>query len=84
MDMAESEQRHRITMDAKVLESEFLLAKRGQQFGLITSIFCIVGAVLLGYFDMQWLGGILAGMSAIGLVREFIKRRESTRKSDPT
>ena len=75
MEMAETEQKHRINMDTTVLESETDLAKWGQIFGLVTSILCIGGAVLLGYLGMQWLGGVLAGMSAIGLVKEFSKRR---------
>ena len=74
--MAETEQQHRINLNTSVVDSEILLAKRGQIFGLVTSILCISGAVILGFMGMQWLGGVLVGMSAIGLVRAFIKRRD--------
>ena len=71
VNMAETEQKHRMGWETNALDSDIKLAKRGQLFGFCAAVLCIAGAILLGYWGMAWPAVVLGGMSAISLVRVF-------------
>ncbi len=76
LDMAEKEQSHRIDWEMTTLNANHKHQNRGQYFGLITAILCIVGACYMATIDQPWPAAILAGASVIGLVRAFVDRRK--------
>ena len=73
--MAEKEQDHRIAWETKALDENARETNLGQKFGLVTAVFCILASVYLSMNGHQWVAGVLAGTSALGLVARFLRGR---------
>jgi len=72
MKEAELQSAHRRSMENKVVDSDNYQSARGQNYGLIIALVCIVGSILLGLMGQPWLGGVLATTTVIGLVTVYV------------
>ena len=72
--MVEKEQEHRMHWEGAALTVATRETLLGQWFGLLIAAICIGSAVFLAMNEHQWVAGVLAGASAIGLVGRFIRR----------
>ncbi len=73
--MAEKEQAHRIHWERDALTVATRETLLGQWFGLLIAAPCIGSAVFPATNGQQWVAGILADASAIGLAGRFIRKR---------
>lgn len=76
LSMAEKEQEHRINWEDRALETTARETALGQWLGFATGLACIASSIYLAMNDNQWVAGILAGVSVLGLVKKFIRGRE--------
>ena len=75
--MAEREQQHRTAWESKQLEVAASEATGGQWLGFVVVIICIGSAVYLSSIGHQWVAGVVAGTSVVGLVGRFVQGRSS-------
>lgn len=77
--MAEKEQQRRTVRENKQLEVATSGATRGQELGFVVVIICVGSAVYLSSLGHQWVAGVVAGISVVGLVGRFVQGRSSGR-----
>jgi uncharacterized membrane protein len=75
MEMAEKQQSHRIEIEKLVVESQQRQSGRGQIFALIIGISGIGAGTFLAANGHDYVGGIIAGSTVVGLVYAFITGR---------
>ena len=80
MQMAESEQSHRIDWENKCLEISGGEVARGQWMGFAVSILCIGGTIWLAHVGHEWPAVVLGGASAANLVGRFLGQRSSSNR----
>ncbi len=83
MKMAENQLEHRLSIEKSVVNSNNNDSRLGQIFGFVLSIVCIGAAVYLGINDHEWLAGIIATTTIIGLITTFVLgKKYQFRKDD--
>ena len=75
IDMAKSQQEHRIDMERKIVEHEIKSEDRGQLYGFVLGAFCISGALFASYNGAQELSYILATTTLLGALGVFVLRK---------
>ena len=75
LDMAKSQQGHRTEMEKKIVEHEIKSEDRGQLFGFILGVLCIVGALLASYPGNYRLSYLLATTTILGAIGVFVLRK---------
>lgn len=73
--MAERQLDHRINCEDKMVDGSVDESKRGQNYGLIVALLFLAAAVFLGYFDHDWLAGVLGGGTLVALVTVFVTHK---------
>lgn len=68
----EKQTNHRIELEKKQQEEDFVLAKQGQNYALTIAIFGILSSLAAIYLGSPTVAGILGGSTIIGLVTAFI------------
>lgn len=81
LSMAERQQSHRIEMEKKVISEGLVKERRGQIFGFVLFILCLITSVVFIYFGLPKFGGILATISAIAVVGLFLGGKMVVRKN---
>ncbi len=80
--MAESQQKHRHSLESKSVEAAIKVEARGQNYALVVSLFIIIGALYLIDSGREISGSILAGGTLTGLAYIFITGRKKESNSD--
>lgn len=79
----DKEQEHRHIIDKRMTDLAYLRAKSeieeiktGQKIGAFVTIILIAASVLVARMGYEWLGAIMIGTSALGVVHKFIDGRK--------
>ncbi len=81
MKMAENQQKHRISIESKVIKSQSSQSKLGQIFGLIVGLVGIGCGTYLAANGEPTVGGIIAGGTVVSLVSVFVIGKAIQRKN---
>lgn len=73
--MAKSQQGHRIEMEKRIVDHEIKSEDRGQLFGFILGVLCIVGALIASYTGNYRLSYFLATTTLLGAIGVFVLRK---------
>jgi uncharacterized membrane protein len=77
--MAEEEQRHRFKMQEQELKQPYVLARRGQLFGLLSLAFLVSLAVYLAYLHQPGWAVSLGSLDFVAIVAVFVGAGASRR-----
>lgn len=93
LDMAKSQQGHRIDMEKKIVDHEIKIEDRGQLFGFIFGVLCLVGALVASLTGNNKLSYLLATTTLLGAIVVFVlkkmpqlfgKKKEADDDSEPS
>lgn len=79
--MAENQNAHRIDLESRVIPGQLAQSNRGQIFGFIIALICIIGGIYLGLNGKEVVATALVGTTVIGLVAIFIKGKAEQRQN---
>ncbi len=82
MGMAETQQKHRISMEHKVVSSQSRQSFLGQIFGLIIGLVGIASGTYLASIGATTVGGIIAGGTVVSLVSVFVIGKKVQQKEE--
>lgn len=75
MQMAESEQKHRIALEHLAITSEINATSRGQWMGAWVSSIAIIGAVVVSLLGVHWsIPVAMVGVPVASVIIAFLKR----------
>lgn len=76
LSMAEKQQDHRINMEATIVKEQTRQSANGQLWGAVLATLFGIGAVFLGYTGHDWLAGVMATTTIIGLATIFVLNKK--------
>lgn len=75
LDMAKNQQKHRIEIEKQIVGHEIKSESRGQLYGFILGVLCIVGALFSSYTGNYKLSYFLATTTLLGAIGVFVLRK---------
>jgi len=78
--MAEKQSEHRIDIENRVIKSQIFQSKLGQLMAFFIANFSLVITYFLAIKEHEWVAGILASSTIMGLVSAFIYGKKGQRK----
>lgn len=73
--MAERQAEHRQMLETKVVDDDFRLKRRGQDYALISTIVGLIAAVIFAVIGATTVAGIVGGTTVVGVVTAFVAGR---------
>jgi uncharacterized membrane protein len=81
MSMVEKQSNHRIALESKIIPKQSSESGRGQIFGFILAILCLISAFILAMNGHDWVAGIIGGTTIIGLITVFVLGKEEQKEN---
>ncbi len=83
---AERQTDHRISTEAKVINSDMTRSKAGLACGFVLCVICIIGGIICVLWGHDWAGTIIATGAVVGLATAFVygtnmRKAERTEKT---
>lgn len=74
--MAESDMKHQQELDREALRAAECQMKRGQTFAFWLAMVAFLCCMAALYMGSQWVAGIIAGTTIVGLIAAFVVGRK--------
>ena len=85
LSMAEKQLSHRTDLEKEIVAKNFRQSSTGQYIGASLALLCIAVAFWLGMNGHDWLAGIIASTTVIGIITVFVlNQRANGEKNDKT
>ena len=75
IDMAKTQQEHRIDCERKIIEYDIRTGNRGQWMGFVLGILCIAGSLFAAYIGYAKLSYLLAAPALLGVIGVFVLKQ---------
>lgn len=80
--MAEKQLTHRTGIEKEIVDKNFKQSATGQIIGGFLAFTCIVLSFILGMYGHDWLAGLLATTTVIGVITVFVLNRKPGQEND--